>query len=240
MACKLRLATGHLSTALTAGAWYRVSVEAEADTGDVVGYTVADGAGAYLWFTFPTSAAATYVGQFPARANEGELYCAGMGAGDTIWVDNYSVKQITFASMFALIETGVSQVNVKAAVTLPAGYPLSWGGVVSRVDSLDNPTNAVVAAVCGPDTSGIYRATLWKWVNGAITPLIAQVAVTYTPGGVLEIRQPASTTFQLWYDGVQAGTDRTISDATIISNTKHGLIATDSEVRLDDFFAVVP
>ena len=230
MTFKLRLSAGHLTANTTPGQWYRLSVDAEADTDDTVTYLIVDGVGAVTWFTFPVGGEQTFVGQFAPRAADPELYSGGMATGEVIWVDNYSVKPVTFASQFALIQTGSMRVNAKAAVTLPGAEVFAAGGVAVNINDPTTPTSGVIAYT----RSG--TVSLWKYVNGTPTGLIFETSAAYEAGGVIEIRTPSTNTYQLWYRGTQVGADQIISDAAIVSNTYHGLFTASSGVRFDVFF----
>jgi hypothetical protein len=52
------------------------------------------------------------------------------------------------------------------------------------------------------------------------------VTVAFSANAQIEIRRPSGNTFQLWYSGTQRGTDQTVADAGIISNTRYGLFST--------------
>jgi hypothetical protein len=89
-------------------------------------------------------------------------------------------------------------------------------GVVCNLDSASSPANFVLASHSGTN------AILEKCVAGTYTTLIS-ITATYVAGAFVEVRRIAGTnTWQLWYNGVQRGTDQTISDAGIVSNTLHG------------------
>jgi hypothetical protein len=78
---------------------------------------------------------------------------------------------------------------------------------------------------------GDGKVYLDKYVGGTRTNLIATTAA-YVAGATVRVVKNG-TTYQLFYNNVQIGTDQTISDAGIISNTIHGLFSTYSGNTLD-------
>lgn len=147
------------------------------------------------------------------------------GSGfDTILIDDASFKALTFASLVALVDLGVSGVNVQCSPTVPtvgqAGNEISHCGVIANCNAAKN---SYILGLYWRG-SGVGNAQLYKIVNGAPTRLIS-TATTYSAGAPLIVKRTAATTFQLWYNGVQIGTDQTISDAEIVGNTYHGMFS---------------
>ncbi|KKQ91619.1 MAG: hypothetical protein UT17_C0005G0057, partial [Candidatus Woesebacteria bacterium GW2011_GWB1_39_10] len=74
-------------------------------------------------------------------------------------------------------------------------------------------------------------ATTWTNVQAATTVTYSAGAVlrviTYTSSGSLKVR--------VYYNNVMIGSEQTVSDAGIISNTKHGLFSTYSGNTFDNF-----
>lgn len=133
----------------------------------------------------------------------------------SLYFDSYSAKNITITSAAATVLADASNLTAAARVLalttgMPAGVVACWDGV----------NNGIFAYHDG------VGVTLLKVVGGTWSTVIARVAVALVADALLEIRRPSGNTFQLWYDGTQRGTDQTISDAGIISNTRYGLFST--------------
>lgn len=135
------------------------------------------------------------------------------GASLSFYFDDISVKALTLNQLIALGTTATSLPIVSANATI--GMAGTQAGVVACVDSLSNPQNGVWGY------HDRANAVMVKLVGGVWTQLIS-TAATYAAGALIEIRRTATTTFQLWYNGVQRGTDQTVADAGITSNTNYG------------------
>jgi hypothetical protein len=138
-------------------------------------------------------------------------------ASSSLYFDDFSLKKLTTADLPATLETGQANVTVKANWTIMPG---THAGVIMNLDSVSSPANWV-ALICNGSTGNLY---LWKCVAGTISQ-VATGSVTYVANAAVELRKTASTTYQMWYNSVKIGTDQTISDAGIISNTRHGLLS---------------
>lgn len=153
--------------------------------------------------------------------------------GTSVRHDDASLKEyINVPDLFKAIDAEQSLVRVGINITLDQyGDDL---GVVCCLDDPTNPQNYVAAKL------GRYRdyVRLIKCVNGTVSVVLIETAVTYSAGAALEIRHTATNTFQVWYNGVQVSTDKTISDASIVDNTYHGIFETDLEGAggVDAFF----
>ena len=146
---------------------------------------------------------------------------------DTVIVDDVSHKKLVLASALATPTQHAADAIVRAGVTAPVPYQ---GGVAMNLNSATSPTYGVLAYVdANPlGTVGTVAATLDQIVNNVFTRLIHAV-VTYVAGASIEVRN-TGTTYQLWYNGVQIGTDQTISDATIRAGTIAAQFATSPNV----------
>ena len=149
-------------------------------------------------------------------------------ASSSLWVDDFEAKELTLITLFAYMNAKQSNVTTKGAWTITQG---TLAGVVMNLDSVSNPQNFVVLLSNG-DRNNLY---LWKVVAGTPSQ-VASVAITYSAGKNIELRKTAATTYQMFYNGVQVGTDQTISDVGIISNTLHGVFSTYGGNSLDRFF----
>lgn len=138
--------------------------------------------------------------------------------------DDVSLKSMTHASTFSTISPGPGDVKVEAKVTLVAG---TQAGVVANLDSASSPANFVLGYHDGTNVH------LDKYVGGVPTSLINQ-ASTYVAGAILRITKNG-TGYTLEYNGSAISTEKTISDAGIISNVIHGCFSTYSGNSLDNF-----
>lgn len=145
-----------------------------------------------------------------------------------ITFDDVSLKELTLSSLFSSVSTSDADVIADANVTLTAG---TQAGLVLNLDSTSSPANFLIAYHDGTNVR------LDKCVGGTYTSLISAAAtysagatlrvITYTSGGSLKVR--------VYYDNVMIGSEQTVSDAGIISNTKHGLFSTYSGNSFDNF-----
>jgi hypothetical protein len=144
-----------------------------------------------------------------------------MAASEQLIIDNLSLKQVATADMFAAPPTAAQftgDLVVRGAVTNDGTLQNYSTGVFCCLDSMSNPQNYVYAVV---DKLSNLDAKLVKVVNGTPTVLIA-ADIAYVAGGLITIERVGNV-FQLWYNGVQVGTNQTISDATIVNNSIHGI-----------------
>ena len=165
----------------------------------------------------------------PARTTTGTGYACdgfaafgsynGVSCSSTVTgtIDNISLRPYTTSTLIASLSGSSSNETVAAKIaTLTTGRQ---AGVIALMDSASNPQNMLVARHNGE------LLILEKIVAGVHTFLI-YIAVSFTANAQIEIRRPSGNTFQLWYNGTQRGTDQTVSDAGIISNTLYGLFST--------------
>jgi len=136
----------------------------------------------------------------------------------SIYADDISVKSFLLPSLFSTKETSSKIVTASAGITVADG---TQAGIVTNLDSQNNPQNFVVAYYDAKD--GAY-AYLEKVVNGVYTTLI-KASVSYQAGAVIKLVRN-SEGYSLFYNGAQVGTTQTITDAGIINNTIHGLFST--------------
>jgi hypothetical protein len=138
------------------------------------------------------------------------------------------MKVISLPALVATLDAGYADASARANGIAMAQY--TQFGVITNLDSASNPQNFVI----GYYDRGNGKVRLDKCVGGTYTNLV-DTAVTYSAGAELKVVKN-STTFQVWYGGVQRGTDQTISDAGIVDNTIHGLFSTGGGATVDAFF----
>lgn len=144
----------------------------------------------------------------------------------TFYIDDSSNLIIATPALFATVaSTSAAQTAAARIHTLTTG---TQAGVGALIDSASNPQNFLI---------GYHNGTnvlLDKCVGGTYTNLIT-TAVSFNSLAQIEIRRPSGNTFQLWYNGAQRGTNQTVSDASIISNTIYGLFSTFSGNLFSEF-----
>lgn len=144
-------------------------------------------------------------------------------------VDDVSTKELTLSSLFSTVSTSDSDVIADANVTLTAG---TQAGLVLNLDSTSSPANFLIAYHDGTNVK------LDKNVGGTYTSLI-NTAVTYSAGATLRVityHSDANTLkVRVYYNNALVGSEQTVTDAGIISNTKHGLFSTYSGNSFDNF-----
>ena len=109
------------------------------------------------------------------------------------------------------------------------GLPGRWRTITRKLRAWsvtwtirETPQDFILARIYKIHTGAVV--TLQKCVAGVWTVLVAETAVTYAAGSLLEIRRLKDTNdYQLWYAGAQVGADQTVDDARIVANKYHGL-----------------
>ena len=157
------------------------------------------------------------------------LNATGKADGTYGLFDDISAKKITTADMFAKLSTKFS-----SALVVRAAWNITdavfQAGVVGWWDGTNALQNCLVAY---HNKTKVY---LDKYVGTTLTNLINST-VAHVPGANVEIRRVTGTnTFQLYYGGVQIGTDQTVSDAAIINNGYFGLFSVGSSNQCDSFY----
>jgi len=141
-----------------------------------------------------------------------------------MFLDDVSVKELKLSELFNTIQS--STPDVISTVTLPINPYGTQQGMVLNLDSVSTPLNFVVAYY------SYNRVYLDKCVNGTWTNIITNF-VGYVENAELRVIKDG-TTYRLYYNNALVGT-ATISDASIINNTRHGLFSTDAANTLDNF-----
>jgi hypothetical protein len=186
------------------GSWYRIGWTAVT----LIAGQIAAKLGGFT--SLFRSSAATYVDTGRAATVNNTGLSAGSTADGT--VDNVTVKLITLADMFATIDFGDQDVDVSVPLTIVSR---TQAGIVICLDSKTSPANFIIAYHNGTN------ARLEKCVAGTYTQLIDSAAA-YAAGRILRVVK-SGTSVSLYYNGVQIGITQTVSDAGIISNTRHGM-----------------
>jgi hypothetical protein len=176
---------------LTAERWYRADW-------DIAAWTAGNFAAAIGGnFGVNRAAAGSYVDTFRATSA-----AAGVRANDTAAagnIDNIAFKQLTMNTLMAVRQGTFASCR-------PSVVTGTQAGVIVRLDSLSNPLYFIFGYIDGT------TAKLFKCVNGVFTQVASGSGITPVAGAKLYALNPSGDTWQLWYNGVQRGTNATISD----------------------------
>lgn len=144
---------------------------------------------------------------------------AGTSAFNLVRGDDYSMKRLTYADLFALREPTQANVSLKATPNTLSDQSLS--GIVGRANAQSSPTSALFAFFRRNGVETSMNISLVELAGGVYTTLIAETGVTEAAGARLELRL-SDTTAQLFYNGVQVGANQTVS----ASGAYHGVCIT--------------
>lgn len=206
----------------TAGLWHQISWDLAAYVSGNIFAQFGDTTNTGPAKTTPAS----YIDIKVATGTAGGIRSSGTPNNAT--VDNVSGKALTTSSLFYTINTAYSAVKVKATPTLTAS---TQAGVVVCLDSAASPANFLIAYHNGTNVR------LDKCVGGTYTNLI-NASATYVAGAEIELITTTSggnLLVDVNYNGAAVGTQQTVSDAGIVSNTIHGLFSTYSGNQFDSF-----
>jgi hypothetical protein len=216
-----------LSQDLTVGQWYMFTADmmtAQTEQGDAV--YINDG-GTIMNLAWMTSNTMTpYNISFKALSTNGSIIYIGiMAAGDVFSMDNISLKPLTLSTLINTVQTSTPDIIATINASALKAYGV-WGGVALNVDSATDPQNMVLAIYNN------YTLQLIKMVNGVYTTLISE-SVNWVSGAELRVIKDG-TTYRVYYNNALIGT-ATISDESIINNTRHGLFSSHPGDTLDNF-----
>src|SRR5574343_413759 len=218
---------GDLTAPLTIGQWYMFTADmmtAKTGQGDAV--YIRDGASILNVAWVGSNTMIPY--NIPFRtlsANGGFVHIGVMEAGDVFYIDNISLKPLTLSELVNTVQTSTPDIIATINTSTSQGTEV-WGGVALNVDSATNPQNMVIGL------TNTYWAKLTKMVNGVWTEVISG-NITWVSNAELRVIKDG-TTYRLYYNNALVGT-ATISDESIINNTRHGLFSTDVRGTLDNF-----
>jgi hypothetical protein len=165
----------------------------------------------------------------------------GTGGTDTVIVDDFSLKEITAAEMYATKTYASADATVRAYLGALPGNNGSVG-IVSRLDSASNPQNYILVGVeahrstAGAAVVDTAYISMAKVVAGTLTVLISPVDLSalVVNGDYIEV-VCSGNDVSMYYNGVQKGTTQTVSDAGITSNTLFGFFGAGG-VPVNRFF----
>ena len=191
---------------LTTGLWYRADWE-------ITAYT----AGTFAPMFGAIGAAKAAIGTYSdtGRATAAQAGARAVNTTSDGSVDNISYKALTLSTLFRTSDLTKADVFASVAVTLTAG---TQAGLVINLDSTGSPANFVIIYHNGT------QVVADKCVAGTYTNLIAST-VTYVAGATLTVQRRGNA-LRVYYNNALVGTEQTVSDAGIVSNTRHGTFST--------------
>jgi len=189
-----------------------------------------DGWWAYAYSGYQTGISYTnHTGTFRPAGTSMSYRLGGKDNGDVLLFDDVSIKALTTSELFSSITTSDTDVIASTDMVL---ISYTQGGLVLNLDSSSSPLNYLLAYHDG------NRVHLDKVVNGTYTSLI-KTTTTYSAEAKLQVmtyHSDANTLkVKVYYNGALVGTEQTVTDAGIISNTLHGLFSTYSGNTFDNF-----
>jgi hypothetical protein len=166
---------------------------------------------------------------------EGVAGGIGEGGGGLAWQSGGSTWSVSGGKAVNTAPSGISQqvetvsastADMLATVSIAAVSAGEKVGLVTNLDSVSNPQNYILSYHDGTNVK------LDKVVAGSATGVIS-AETAFSANAELRVIKDG-TTYRLYYNDTLIGT-ATISDASIISNTRHGLFSTDASNTLDNF-----
>lgn len=156
---------------------------------------------------------------------------------NVVIIDDGNLATLAESSLFALINSGQSDVVVKIkASAFTDGSPV---GIVLRADSNTSPSNYILlqfAKYDGIPAGG--KVSVIKKIGSTYTQVLAPTYVGTTNADYwLEIRASGNTV-QVFYNDTQRGSDLTISDAELGGNY-HGMFIAGQNTVTDFFVSAV-
>lgn len=203
---------------IPAGTWTRIRA-----------YVRASSAAGRFWITFATN---TTRAIFPSTTewtlvdvvlpaltdNPGVVFSRERSTGVcSLYLDDLQVDSFATPDLFATQDVGTADVLV--GVRLDANPGDHAVGAALCLDDPDDPQNYLV--VCR------YQAASWrliKCVAGVPTVVATSAATPFAAGAWLWVAKGGDQV-SVWYNGERVISPRTISDAGIVDNTRHGMFA---------------
>lgn len=147
-----------------------------------------------------------------------------VGTSANLYIDDISAQVIDLDTMIAGADLSENDVLADVNITADAG---TLAGLLICADSISTLANGILVLL---DPSGLVHVC--KLVAGTLT-LVTSETVTYSAGATLRAIKSGSA-MRVFYNDAAVGSELTISDAGIVSNTIHGLIASDAGSTFDD------
>lgn len=161
------------------------------------------------------------------------VFGADYGMDGVYRMDDISLKYVTTADLFAVVDFGAVSVDASVAVTMPDGYSQRPAGLILCLDSITSPSNYIAVYIRNTYNPVAYELLVDKVVAGVRTNLLRE-SIAYVAGYMLRAVKLGANV-DAYYNGVQIGASQTISDVGIVSNDLHGMLNTSSANTLDTF-----
>ena len=221
-----------------ANTWYRLSMRAKRTAGSSgkthTGFTQLISGGITKAITSATFQTIRFSFLSPST-NAINVYGAqerGTSGFDTVIVDTFSLKPITFSSLLASPAISTADTCGEIQIFMPneAGF---HAGVAINIDNIANPQNYILL-IYGQDAAtvkiyevkaGVYTQKL----TGAVS-----FAANAQSGCVLSWVK-TGTTVAIYMNGVQVGSTVTGLDATVAAGTNAAMFSDDESILLKNF-----
>lgn len=208
-------------SALTLDRWYKSEIVINTVLGGALDVRISPAGAGRVVYT--TTGAKVQTARSFGFTND-IFYLRANAASTNITVDSASVKQITLSSCIAAVTDGLTRnVNMQVKITCTANTQAGW---MLGLDSQTTPAN-YLHVYCNRIGNKIYVDS----VTAGVVTNITSVAFVYSAGAVLECNHDG-TTLTVDYNGVNLITSATAMPGT---GTLHGVFATDSASRFDNF-----
>jgi hypothetical protein len=213
-----------LSADLTIGGWYRFEASAKVSAGGSVGVSTTGAFPNTVTVTATNFTTITSTNR-ATNATTNTATFSGMGAGESIWLDNISLKPLALASLFSCPTTPFSTADIVATTTLPTFVSGTLAGLVVNLDSLTTPTALVIAYLDGAGNAKVDELAGGTWTN--------KISGAITYGAAKELRVVRDGTYcALYYNNALVGS---VSTMTSNTNKYHGLFSTNSGNTFENF-----
>lgn len=216
------------SIAATAGGWYVFSVYSRgSDAGIQARITPSGTQGTLINQVLTTSfALMRTIGRATTTTIDIILSRSTGAASKSIYFDDASISLASLSTLPATVVGTAGQTVTAKPYAISAG---TQAGVISHLDSTSSPANFIIAY-----HDGGTSIKMDKCVGGTYTNLVT-ATVSFVSDAAIEIRPLGSNQFDCYYNGSKQGNTATVSDAGIISNTRHGLFSTYSGNTFSEF-----
>lgn len=156
-------------------------------------------------------------------------------AGDTIIVDDHSLKQITRSSLYLLANFNV--LNGTWKVRPDTFVDNSLNAIVIRADGSSDPTNCIYAVFQKQPRANAILVYLMKKLSATTSVVLTVQTATIVADAWFEVRA-SGTAIGLYYNGTQISTNQTVADANLnaVGNTYAGIFSTGGN-KFKSFFA---
>lgn len=214
------------------GKWYRFLAQAYAAAGaanlqhNLAGTFQATGNTTAAWVQFPMTC-------YHADTTGTRLIRLVGSSGTDAYYDDAAIQEVDFASTLAALPPTQADIVLRAPLTQAAIH--TQIGFILNLDSLENPQNFVLVFIWWILGTSI-RIGVLKCVNGVLSQVALPSMGGYAAGRELEVRK-TGTSYAVYYNSALVNT-YTISDASIVDNTIHGIFSPHGGNSLNRFFAV--